>query len=166
MSRARILYGVLIVSLGLNLLMGGMAVGRAFHPHGGWFEDDRGRGGHWSKDQGDLPDGPAPRWMRRMFGESGKPFLDEAWQNHAAEIGDLRDEMRAARTAVREALEARPFDPARYADELAGMRADMGRFHGAVHALMVDALTAAPVAVRDDVTERTKAWEERRDKRD
>ena len=47
MSRTRILYGVLIVSLGLNLLMGGMAVGRAFHPHGGWLEDDSGRGGHW-----------------------------------------------------------------------------------------------------------------------
>ena len=100
-----------------------------------------------------------------MFGESGKPFLDEAWQHHATEIGDLRDEMRAARTAVREALEARPFDPKSYADALAGMRADMGRFHGAVHALLVDALTAAPDAVRDDVTERTRAWEERRDKR-
>ncbi|MCR9175494.1 MAG: periplasmic heavy metal sensor [Alphaproteobacteria bacterium] len=162
MSRTRILYGVLIVSLGLNLLMGGMALGRVFHPHGGWFD----HGAHWSKDRGDLPDGPAPRWMRRMFGESGKAFLDEAWKRHAAEIETLRDEMRAARTTVRTALEARPFDPTRYADALAAMRAEMDRFHTAVHALMVDALTIAPNSVRDDVTERAKAWEARRNKRD
>jgi hypothetical protein len=166
MSRTRILYGVLIVSLGINLLVGGMAVGRAFHPHGGWFDGEHGRGGHWSKDRGDTPDGPAPRWMRRMFGESGQPVLAEAWERHATAIDGLRNEMRAARTGVREALEARPFDPEAYANALSQMRADMSRFHGAVHALMVDALTTAPDSVRDDVTERAKAWEERRNKRD
>lgn len=181
MSRSTILYTVLIVSLGINVLLGGMMVGRAIHhPTAGWFAGHHGSGDHgsgdhgsandragsdWSRDRGSIPDGPAPRWMRRMFGDSGKPVLDEAWGRHAAGIDALRETMRDRRTKVREALETRPFDPDAYARSLADMRETRSELRARVHALMVDALTNASDEVREDVTEQVRAWEERRSRR-
>lgn len=167
MNRSTALYTILIVSLGINVLLGGMMVGRVIHhPTAGWFGGDHRGGPHWSKDRGSIPDGPAPRWMRRMFGESGKPVLDEAWQRHADGIDALRETMRDSRTKVRQALETRPFDPDAYARSLAEMREVRSEWRAQVHALMVDALTNAPDEVREDVTERVRAWEERRSRRD
>lgn len=171
MSRSTVLYTILIVSLGINVLLGGVMVGRMIHhPIAGWFGGDHGSANYrsdtrWSRDRGSIPDGPAPRWMRRLFGDNGKPVLDEAWQRHAAGIDALRETMRDRRTEVREALEARPFDPDAYARSLAEMREVRSELRAQVHALMVDALTIAPDEVREDVTERVRAWEERRSRR-
>jgi len=154
MTRMRILYGVLIVSLALNLILGGFMIGRAWdHWH---------RGGHAERWGG--PDGP-PRWMQKLFGEAGEPYLRAAWEQNAPSMGALRDRQADARNRAVDLLGATPFDVEAYRAALAEMRAATEATHAARHDVMADALAQVPAEVRAEIAEKTRRWAERRDQR-
>lgn len=158
MTRLRILYGVLIVSLAANLVLGGLMLGRALHL--GLGDDTRsgwGRGHHAEIDA-DTP----PRWMRRAFGEAGAPVLDDVWQRHWPEMRRARQEVFEQRLRVRDLLARSPFDAVAYREALAEMRRRMMVVHEATHGMMLDAVREAPPEVRDQLAEHAKRWAERR----
>jgi len=154
MTRTRWLILALLASLAVNVFVGGLVIGR-WVDHG-WH----GGGAHWRG--GTPPEGPGPRWLRRMVGEEGMPAVRAAWADHAAVIDPLRSEAHVARRAVADALAADPFVRADYETALAAMRASMERMHAATHAAMVDVVESMSSEQRAAFAERARAWADRR----
>lgn len=158
MTRTRWLILVLLVSLAANVFVGGLAIGR-------WADHGWQGGQHMRSWHADVPDGPGPRWLRRMVGEEGLPVLGEVWQRHEAAIDPLREQSRAARNAVTEALGAEPFDREAYAAALDAMRHSMEAMHEATHTAMIDLVDSMTAEQRAAFAERARAWSERRRER-
>ncbi|MDF1794485.1 MAG: periplasmic heavy metal sensor [Thalassobaculaceae bacterium] len=151
MTRTRWLILVLLASLAVNLFIGGLAIGR-WVDHG-W--DHRGGPRHHA---GSTPEGPGPRWLRRMVGEDAMDTVRSVWEQHEAVIDPLRAEADAARTAVADTLSAEPFVRADYAAALAEMRDAMERMQAAIHAAIVDVVDGMTADQRHAFAERARAW--------
>ncbi len=155
MTRTRWLILALLSSLAVNLFIGGLAIGR-WVDHG-WHHADR---PHWRN--GPPPEGPGPRWLRRMVGEDGMPAVAAVWERHQALIDPLRAEADAARRAVADTLGAQPFVRADYEAALANMRATMEAMHAATHAAVVDVVDSLSAEQRAAFAERARHWADKR----
>lgn len=153
MTRTRWLILALLASLAVNLFIGGLAIGR-------WVDHGWRDGPH--RHAGPPPEGPGPRWLRRMVGEEGIDTVRAVWSRHEAVIDPLRAEADAARSAVADALAADPFVRADYETALAEMRDAMGRMHAAIHGAVTDVVDAMTPEQRSTFAERARAWAERR----
>lgn len=151
MTRTRWLTLLLLASLGVNLFIGGLAIGR-------WV--DHGWGGRGGPDRhaGTPPEGPGPRWLRRMVGEDGIDMVRTVWRDHEAAIDPLRREADAARSAVTDTLSADPFVRADYEAALSRMRAAGDRMETAVHAAITDVVTNMSPEQRQTFAERARRW--------
>lgn len=158
MTRTRWLILVLFASLAVNLFIGGLAVGRWVDD--GWYGRGGPHHGHWRS--GPPPEGPGPRWLRRMVGEDGMPAVRAVWDRHQSIIDPLRAEADAARTAVADTLAADPFVRADYEAALADMRAAMEAMHAATHAAVVDVVDSLSPEQRAAFAERARSWADRR----
>ncbi|WP_028794835.1 periplasmic heavy metal sensor [Thalassobaculum salexigens] len=155
MTRTRWLILLLLASLGVNLFIGGLAIGRwVDHGWGG-----RGGPGHFAGPP--PPDGPGPRWLRRMVGEDGIDTVRTVWQRHETTIDPLRRDADAARSAVADTLSADPFVRADYEAALGRMRAARDRMETAVHAAITDVVTSMTPEQRHAFAERARAWADR-----
>ena len=96
MRTSRKLSIVLVVSLALNLFLGG-----TFASH--WMFGDEGRRGSF---RGPMHHAAAPQ----KLGEAHQGMVDEIWQQHRPLIRENIGDMRQARRVVRNALIADPFD--------------------------------------------------------
>jgi uncharacterized membrane protein len=152
MTRTRWLTLLLLASLGVNLFIGGLAIGR-WVDHG-WDREER-------FDRPPPPDGPGPRWLRRMVGEEGMDTVRDVWTRHEAVIDPLRREADAARSAVTDTLSAEPFVREDYEAALGRMRAAMDRMETAVHAAITDVVTSMTPEQRQAFAERARAWSDR-----
>ncbi|MCR9072991.1 MAG: periplasmic heavy metal sensor [Alphaproteobacteria bacterium] len=155
MTRTRWLILALLASLAVNLFIGGLAVGRWVDHGWGWRD-----GPH--RHAGPPPEGSAPRWLRRMAGEEGIETVRSVWGQHAPIIEPLRVEADAARSAVADALAAKPFVRADYESALAAMRESMGRMQAAIHGAVVDVVSAMTPEQRAAFAERARAWADKR----
>ena len=84
MTRMKVIYVALFVSLALNLALAGKIAGQAFHwasPHA------------WFSAKGPAR-GEAPRWLRRAFGEEGEDLLNSKWAVYGPTIAEMRRDMR------------------------------------------------------------------------
>ena len=156
MTRTRWLILVLLASLAVNLFIGGLAVGR-------WV--DHGWGGHDRAHQrhaGPPPEGPGPRWLRRMVGKDGMDAVRSVWERHDAVIDPLRAEAEAARDAVADTLSARPFVRSDYEAALTEMRQTMARLETATHAAIVDVVDGMSPEQRAAFADRARAWADKR----
>ena len=153
MTRTRWLILLLLASLGVNLFIGGLAIGR-WVDHG-W--DGSGEPARFTAPP-PPPEGPGPRWLRRMVGEDGIDTVRTVWKEHEGIIDPLRQEADAARSAVTDALSAEPFSRDDYEAALIRMRSTMGALQTAVHAAIADVVTAMTPEQRQAFAERARSW--------
>lgn len=156
MTRTRWLILALLASLAVNLFVGGLAIGRWVDQDWGWRDGPHRHAGS------STPDGPGPRWLRRMVGEEGIDTVRSVWDRHGPAIEPLRVEADAARSAVADALAADPFVRADYEAALAEMRTAMGRMHAAIHEAVTDVVAALTPEQRAAFAERARAWADKR----
>ena len=152
MTRTRWLILLLLASLGVNLFIGGLAIGR-WVDHG-W--DGPGEPARFTSPP--PPDGPGPRWLRRMVGEDGIDTVRTVWKRHEGIIDPLRREADASRNAVTDALSAEPFSRDAYEEALTRMRSAMEALQTAVHAAITDVVTEMTPEQRQAFAERARSW--------
>lgn len=160
--RAKWLGGVLIVSLTLNLFLGGYLLGReVFH----WWHDDR----HHAH----RADSPYRLQLRAL----GKSLPDAALET-------LRDELSAERHAIHERyrairaqrleiariMAAEPFDPARLEEAYARYNATLGDMHAGMGDILIAAARGMSKAERRAFADRLERMHrhrmDRRERRD
>ncbi len=152
MTLNRLLLIALFTSIAVNVFVGGLVVGR-------WIEGGWDRPG--AVQRADVPDGPAPRWLRRALGKEGAPALRRVWDRHRYDIHPLVENAKAARIAVANALAAEPFDAEAYAMALEGLRARLLQLHTATHVAMIDLVEDLPPELRKRIADRARRWGER-----
>lgn len=123
------------LSLGLNLLLGGVLVGQALQrrtqPHA-----DRGR--------------PMPSGMHERRPRGPSAFQREVGRRHP-EFGERRRAIAEKRQNVRDALTSEPFDQAVLEQALAGLRKETEASQALVHRALVETATSATPAVRSEL---------------
>jgi uncharacterized membrane protein len=118
---------VLLLSLALNVLFGAVVAAAWLHHH-----DGRGHG------LGGAVHLPRGERLERVLPEADKPALRAAYDRHRDDIRPKIGALFEARRAVREALDAEPFDAARATSALAVLRERESAVAASVHALLVD----------------------------
>ncbi|MCW5729374.1 MAG: periplasmic heavy metal sensor [Alphaproteobacteria bacterium] len=120
----------LVISLGVNLLLIGMAAGHWTHRHDGhWGSRFAGKHGAEGRAHG----------MMRAFPEELRGELEGIMRERRAQAEPVLEQLRAARREAREALRAEPFDAARLAAAYAEMRRHGDTLEEAFHQAMIDA---------------------------
>lgn len=145
----------LVVSLGLNLFVGGLVLGHRLHrePHGDWTRPQ-----HAENEP-------------RIFGFVGRmasalPLGDRkqfigAMETYHGELAAADARLRQARQKVRDAMAADPFDRTALENAFADVRTSMTDVQKVLHGALADAVSRLPPAARKDLSE----WEPRaRDK--
>ena len=159
MSGTRWIVVFLLVSLAVNVFVGGIWVGRWID---GGSEPEVVQAAPIDRPR---PPGPGPRWLRESVGREGQALLRRVWRQHEDTIEPLRETVRESRVAVADALAAEPFDVEVYAVALERMRSSMLQLHTATHAAMIDLVEQMPEEQRLKMAERARAWEEKRKRR-
>ncbi|MBB4264699.1 periplasmic heavy metal sensor [Roseospira visakhapatnamensis] len=125
-SMGRVLWLALILSLGVNLFLGGFVLRGVLDP----------------------PRGPPPpsidRVIDRMTGylpEADAAILRAVFEARRAEVEAQERSGRALHKAVAQALRQDPFDPEALAAAFARMDAHMMALHGSMQAIIVEATT-------------------------
>ncbi|MFO7177754.1 MAG: periplasmic heavy metal sensor [Pseudomonadota bacterium] len=117
----------LALSVGLNLLLGGVLVGSYL------------AGSPREKPPFEMPGsprhGPQPPHARRIAGEVLAP--------HREELRERRKQVAAARAEARAALEREPYDPEAFERALTRLRAETTKSQEAVHRAMARAAASA-----------------------
>ena len=117
---------VLAISVAVNLLLGGIMLGRAFrHRHQPPFDVGEPPGMHAERDRRKGP-------LRDLFREHG-----DALREKRRSMGD-------ARRTAREALEAEPFDRAALERALEGLRKETVASQEIMHRAIVEAAATGP----------------------
>ena len=134
----------LALSIGVNLLLLGLLIGRGF---------GRPRGGH-----------PGPRHAAASASADWRearrhPLLREPIERRRAELSSRRNAIEASRAAVREALVREPFDRPALEAALGALRGETSKSQELLHAALVDAATGATVDQRRDLANK---WDTRR----
>jgi hypothetical protein len=124
------------ISLGLNLLLGGVLVGQALQrrSHGAGHERV----------------GATPSGMH-MHGKRGPGALQRVVGARHPEFGERRQMIGAARQKVREALTREPFDKAALEQALAGLRKETEASQALAHGALVGAAASATPALRAEL---------------
>lgn len=135
--RAKWLGGLLIVSLILNLFLGGYLLGReVFH----WWHDDR--------HQSHRADSPYRLQLRALGKSLPDAALETLREELSAERHAIRDRYRAIREQqleIARILAAEPFEPARLEEAYTRYNATLGEMHSG----MGDILIAAARSMSD-----------------
>lgn len=122
------------ISLGLNLLLGGVLVGQALQRKRANFE----RGG------------PTPSGMHERAPRRPGAFQRSVGKDHP-ELGERRRVMATARQKVREALTREPFDKAALEQALAGLRKETEESQALAHVALVETAASTTPAVRSEL---------------
>ncbi|HYC04475.1 MAG TPA: periplasmic heavy metal sensor [Azospirillaceae bacterium] len=162
MSRTvKILAALLTLSVALNLLVGGMILGR-------WLQGPHGMKGEHAvlRQGGDRPQGKRPRDFVERFVASApeemRPYMREALEGRREEAQAHRSEVQEARRAVGTALAAEPFDRAAAGAALERLRTVTAEGQRRLHEVVLQAYEAAPPEVRAKAAARQ--WRERGEK--
>jgi len=121
---SKVLGGVLLLSLALNLFLGGMLVSR-FRQH--------------------APGGSEPkveRMIDRMadtLAEADGRILREVYRAHQSEFDQLAADLQGARSEVRKALSTDPFDQQALQAAFARQRQRRQAIHEGIHGVLVEA---------------------------
>jgi len=138
------------VSLGLNFLVVGVVVGAfAFGPNAGPRGGDRA-----------MLSTP----LMRALPEADQRALRRALRAEHSGLRESRSELRAARSAMVDALRQDPFDASGFADALAAQRRLGGDLMDAAHGALLDHMTSQPFAERQAYADRLEAFSMRRSK--
>lgn len=129
---------VLVVSLGLNLLVAGMAVGAWMHGPPG------------PRDGRDLGFGP----FDEVFRPEDRLSLRDAVRARAGDLRAARSQMSTDMQAVISALRAEPFDPAALKAALARQQDNLTRRIGIGTEVITDYLSALPAERRAEFADR------------
>jgi uncharacterized membrane protein len=129
--RARPWALLFLVSLAVNLFLGGMLTSR-------WLQRSRSGGGP-------MGGGPA---AFRMLGPEGRPIAERVWSSRKEEMSQRARAVREARKRSVEALSAEPFDAAKAAAALADGRAKTAAAEETMNQAMVELAGALPPAER------------------
>ena len=122
---SRVLRATLLVSVALNLLVGGILAGRLHHS---------------------LPSGPesrAERLIERMAAvlpADDGTILRRVFHAHQTGIGKLTADLRAARDEVRQTLRAEPFDQRALQTAFGRVRERRQAVHEAIHEVVTEAV--------------------------
>ena len=129
MAKQRWITTALAISLAVNLLVAGAALGR-------WIKGEP--GGH-----------PPLAWASKELDDGSRERLRPILQQNADATRALRRRIRAASETVRDAIRAEPFDSAALSDALAALRAVSLDYQTAVHSLAVESLAELPAEERE-----------------
>jgi uncharacterized membrane protein len=124
------------ISLGLNLLLGGVLVGQALQRRTHRAGIDRG--------------GPTPSGMHQRGPHRPGAFQRTVGARHP-EFGERRRMIGAAREKVREALTREPFDKAALEQALAQLRKETEASQAVAHQALVETATSASPGLRDEL---------------
>jgi len=127
MTKRTALLGALIVSVSLNLLIAGVFIGRL----------------------GARAPGPPPgAWAARDLSQDSRQIVRQHMRRDVDAVRPLRAEMRAAREAIRAAVETEPFDPAALREALARLRLAGARYQEFLHENIVEVAVRLPAGER------------------
>ncbi|MBI5534817.1 MAG: periplasmic heavy metal sensor [Deltaproteobacteria bacterium] len=129
--RARPWALLFVISLAINLFLGGMLTAR-------WLQRSRAGGG---------PMGFGPPAFR-VLGPEARPIAERVWTSRREEVSQRMRAAREARKHSAEALSAEPFDAAKAAAALADARAKTASAEELVNQIMVEIAGALPPAER------------------
>jgi uncharacterized membrane protein len=131
----------LVVSLGLNLFVGGVVIGRGLHHHRDWSAER-----------------PSPDREHRVIAFIGRmamalPPEDRAkfmakMEGYRAELVQADRNFRDARKKVQDAIAAEPFDRNALESALGDVQAKMGDLQKVLHRALSDAVSALPPDAR------------------
>jgi uncharacterized membrane protein len=127
------LLALLVVSLGINIFLGSMIVGRHFHrPHGEMFAERAVPGA----------DRPLRRIAMRMFSsipDDQRPILEQAFADQRRNFQTAGQASRDARERLRTVLSTEPFDAAALDRAFADLRARTEEVQKVMHATIASA---------------------------
>jgi uncharacterized membrane protein len=138
-TRSRWLLAALVVSLAVNLAVGGVVLGHVLRGPPGWRP-------------GDPEGGPAHRLMRLLPPEA-RDTMRQSFEAAGPDIRARAKALREARDRVRDAIAAEPFDRARLDAALSDMRVHVDALQTAVQAAIADGVSKLPADVRRKVSE-------------
>jgi uncharacterized membrane protein len=136
-TRTRWLVVALVVSLAMNLAVGGLMLGHVLRGPPSWRP-------------GDPEGGPAHRLMRLLPPEA-RDTVRQSFKEAGPEIRARAKALRQARDGVRDAIMAEPFDRARLDAAFADMRARSDALQTAVQAAIADGVSKLPPEARRKV---------------
>jgi len=122
---AKVLGGLLLLSLGMNLFLGGMLVSRL-----------RSQPSHPPQTGG--PERMIER-MAATLPESDGQTLRSIYQTHQGDIGQLVTELQASRDEVRKAMTASPYEPQALETAFSQQRQRRLAVHAAVQGVLLEA---------------------------
>jgi len=125
---------LLAVSIGVNLLLAGVLLGRGF---------GRPRGGH----AGPRPDDSGVEWREGRR----HPVVREAVERRRGELSARRGAIEAARAKVRDALGRDPFDRALLEAALTNVRTETAESQALLHGALVEGAASATLEQRREL---------------
>jgi uncharacterized membrane protein len=137
----------LVASLAINLLVAGAIAGHFLSGrHHAWHG--------WGMMRGEvdrMPDRPGERVIGRMAAalpSENRAAFEAAMEQHRQPLAEAGRGVRDARTKVRDAMAAEPFDRARLESSFAELRARSQQLQTAVHGAVADAAAKLPPEAR------------------
>jgi uncharacterized membrane protein len=150
------LLGLLVVSLGVNIFLGSMMIGRHFHrPHGQMFAERAVPGA----------DRPLRRIAQRMFSsipDDQRPILEQAFADQRPNFSAAGQASREARERLRVVLSTEPFDAAALDRAFADLRARTDDVQKVMHTTIASAAAKMSPAGRKKLAEWNPEFERRR----
>ena len=134
----------LLLSLGLNLFLGGLAAGRFFGPH------------HRSFARMEASDRPGQEFFRRLIGRvpaEHRGTFEDVLNAKRPDMDRASQTLRDSRLKVREAVRAEPFDKAKLESAFVEVRERNMALQKSVHEAMVEAVQQLPAEARRQLSE-------------
>lgn len=140
---------VLVVSLGLNLFLGGLMAGRWFsgpphRPHVAAMQGERGAAGE---------PGRILQRMASTLPPEHRPAFEAAIAKHHDRVVQAASQAREAREHVRDILRKEPFDRAALDDAFGKLRTSNLALQTEIQVTIADAAAALPPSARQRLTE-------------
>jgi uncharacterized membrane protein len=159
-DRSRWLTIALVISLGINLLILGAVAGHLLSGHRHMWQ----RPGMMQGEAGRGADRPGDMVIQRMTAAlpaEHRPAFEAAMAQHRPQLVESGRAVREARTKVRDAMVAEPFDRAKLDAAFAELRARSQELQTAVHTAVSDAAVKLPAEARQKLAEFNRPLRER-----
>lgn len=134
----------LLVSLGLNLFLGGLLAGRYFGPQ------------HRTFARSEAYERPGQDFFRRLIGRvpaEHRGAFEDVLNAKRPDMDRASQALRESRMKVREAVRAEPFDKARLEAAFGDVRERNMALQKSVHEAMAEAVQALPADVRRQLSQ-------------
>ncbi|MGE0119859.1 MAG: periplasmic heavy metal sensor [Dongiaceae bacterium] len=138
-----VLGGVLLVSLALNLFLGGIIAGRGLSQRGGF---------DWQMTPAKLKLGLER--VSRSLPSADAELLEASFESQRADITQRFQALQEARRTVGAALRAEPYDPTAFAAAYEAMQARSQGLQAAIHGVIKESVAQFSVEGRTAVAER------------